>query len=141
MHSLYPCPCNRTKGLRVRTPGIQLSFHTLISPGPTLLISPWARTSLPNKIDLHVAEQRLFLVAERKSQFGKYFPFSTWAHSESGLMINLQPCFPSIALLKRAKSRKPIPPSLFDLVSFSQRIQWSCDCQESFPTNNLTLPK
>jgi hypothetical protein len=74
-------------------------------------------------IDRQVAELRFFLVAERKSQFGKYFPFSTLAHSEFGRVISLHPCFPSIALLNSAKSRKPIPPSFFALVSFSHLSQ------------------
>jgi hypothetical protein len=65
-------------------------------------------------IDRQVAELRFFLVAERKSQFGKYFPFSTLAHSEFGRVISLHPCFPSIALLNSEVSKTNTPhPSFF----------------------------
>ena len=125
-HTLSACTSGRrTIGFIIVVPPIHLSDQILIeSPGPTLLIKPFTSASLPKRMARHVSELFFFLVASRKLHAEKYFPFSTLAQRESGFMIRRQPCFPGIAWLNSGRSRNPIPPSSFDLVSFDHRCQW-----------------
>jgi hypothetical protein len=91
--------------------GIQLAIriftdHSL--PMPHWI--PCLNKYRPNNILLKVQEDDRGFVAFQKSESGKYLPLRTRAHREFGSVSSLHPCLASIAWLKRAKSRKPMPP-------------------------------
>jgi len=62
-------------------------------------------------------------MGSRGEAFLKYLPLKTREKSVLGLSINLQNCFPSIAVLKSVRSLNPKPPSSLGLQSLSHDFQ------------------
>lgn len=95
--------------------GIHLScYMEIVEPTPTLLISPKFSASRPTTMALQNGEAVFAMVADIKSESGKYLLFMTREQKESGCIINLQPSFPNKAMLNASQGHE-IPFLLFIL--------------------------
>jgi hypothetical protein len=78
--------------------GTQLSLKIFtVLPSPIPQVTPWARSSRPYRILLHVNDEDRGFGAFQKSVSGKYLPFNTRAHKEFGSVNKRHPCLASIA--------------------------------------------
>lgn len=92
-----------------RNPGIQLSEKILmVFPSPTPHLTPFASSSHPNSKLRQVKDNDFGWAASQKDELGKYLPFKTLEHKESGSVSSLQHCLPNIAWLKVVNSLKPM---------------------------------
>ena len=114
----------RTVGIMDSFLGIHLSVQTeMDEPSPTCFTKPFESASRSAIMARQVTDEPQGVPTCMKSVVGKYFPFRTRPHNDSGLVISRQPCLPRSARLKLSRSLKPIPPLIFGVASCSQLIQ------------------
>ena len=104
--------------------GIQLSLQIwMFWPLLTLQMVPFFRSSRPSSMPFQVGEEFDGKLVSSRFPWGKYFALSNLAQRLSGLCRRRQACLARRAWLKRARSRKPMPPLSFGLVILSQASQ------------------
>jgi hypothetical protein len=104
--------------------GIQLSLQIwMFWPLFTLQMVPFFNSSSPCSMPFQVGEEFAGKLVSSRFPCGKYFAFSNLAHRLSGNYRRCQACLARSAWLKRARSRKPMPPLSFGLVILSQASQ------------------
>ena len=103
-------------------------------------MTPLFSRSKPCIIAFHVGDCEGNAVS-RRSPFGKYLAFISFAHKLSGYSMSRHACFASRAWLKTWKSRNPNPPLDLHRVNLSQAIQCVLLLLSSSPHQYLRTPR
>ncbi|WZY87371.1 hypothetical protein YC2023_033755 [Brassica napus] len=111
-------------GVPRESSSIHRSVQTrVVLPSPIAFVICVASRSRPSRRLLHPCEQEVVGLTDNKPSFWQYFPTSTLARRQSGLVNTRQACLASRAVLNSWISLMPSPPISFGRVSLLQAIQ------------------